>query len=276
MKESKCFYIDFDKLDALLEKKGKTRADLADFLGRDRGWFTQVKKRGGWIDVYTAEAIRQYLGCGAIQEFGEEKSDYFSPVVFDEEKYSEEAEKIFIELKNRGEALYAILDFLKRDEHGFEFLQASIRMREMKAESNQLVGDEWIRVLYMSVLAREMDRRLKKELTLKDHGSYKEQDIRDRFNRLKKKEDDAGRGGLPVYIELLENIVHNRLTEPMECLLEHLLDVEVGSQKTSEFAGMIEVAEFRCAQFIYDVFSGPYSDISVKEQKKLYEQGIIF
>lgn len=283
---NKYFYIDFDKLDALLNEKGMTRADLAKFFDRDRGWLTQVKNREGKTDAHIAEAIRRYLGCGSVQEFGQEKSDYYSPVKFHEEKYMEEAEQLFRELnEKRGEDLYTIFDFLKRDEHGFECLLASIRMRDTRVGSNQFVGSEWIRVLYISELAREMSKRLKEELKLRDHGSCEEQEIRDRFYRLKESSENDGSGELFKYYLILKNIVHNRLSEPTKRLLEHLLKTPANSKEESKeskeseeskFDKMTEEVEMRCAEFIFSVFYGPSGDISMKEQKELYEQGFLF
>lgn len=272
---NKHFYIDFDKLDALLNEKGMTRADLARAFDCHRGWLTQVKARGEWVDAYAAEVIREHLGCGSVQEFGQEKSDYYSPIKFDEEKYMEEAEKLFKELnEKRGEDLHTILDFLKRYEHGFEYLLASILMKETCA--NHFVGSEWIRVLYISELAREMSRRLKEELKLRDHGSCEEQEIRDRFNRVKELAENDGSGELFKYYQILKNIVHNRLSEPMNRLLMHLLKTPTKKDKEkSEFDKMLEAVEMRCAEFTFSLFDGS-SNTSLKERKKLYEQGFLF
>lgn len=269
-KSTDCFYIDFEKFDALckyIKFRSKTKKISDRELSRQAGyappWLCGVRNRSTpiRISLTAAQRMAEYLECG-IQDFRDEKATRektprFCPVLFEAET---EARTRFSRLITRESVgLAEILRFAEENIIGMYYLRMATRPK-MQAPSDY-VGNEWVKMLCVSAYARLLVRELK--------CNANEKYLRDRFE-IKWKQA----GGM----EATEG--RGRVTED-EGKRRKVLEGIIGDIFTKELK-RVDVADFEdelketIADFLLESYKYHENEAGFDIQIRLYKNGELF
>lgn len=277
----KYYIIDLKKVREFMRSHNYTNGGLSEALGYNRRWLNQVfnrKKRSGGvrIDIEAAQKMADLFCCG-IQDIGVEANQECNPVIFD---YEAEARTRFNRLlAKQPKQLAELMRFLEtkgeeKNISAIDDLMLYISDRGQMHLNGPEVGNEWIKMLYVSTFAHELAGRL--------NDCWEEQDIVDKYQAKKKREikldfiakddtedkKDAEGKKDKIYVRMEKEI--QIMTEVMQSTFQKAVNALFDDDNLEKDASK------KCAVFLHKYFESRVTDPSTELQVKQYKRGLLF
>lgn len=257
------FYIDFEKLDQLIDKKREETKEETAFSDAaiskaakyDRRWLFSVRRSETHrVDLAAAQEIAAHLGC-CIQDFKaepeREDNPFFNPVRFDSDAQMKELRS------NYKEVLIELLYFLKDNPAGADYLRLSAMPRARIQCRIGDVNDEWLKMLYVSAYARTVAKKLE--------GTCSQKDFFDRY-----------------YLKLSEVSEETKKQKTQERISREIIAEIITKKFAEKVDEILNREEFKrwvadeCAEFLYRFITLRANDPTLDLQVGLYRNGELY